>query len=63
VQAIQVGSEISGQDLRTCCVDRKEETSYKHVSYGALFSRYDHYKYQNMRKAGSFLAVKGGHFE
>ena len=63
MQAIQGVSEIGGHELRTCYLDRKEETSYKHLSYGALFSRYDHFKYQNMRKTALLLAVKGGHFE
>ena len=63
MQAIQGVSEIGGHELRTRYLDRKGDTSYKHVSYGALFSRYDRFEYQNMRKVAPFLAVKGGHFE
>jgi hypothetical protein len=43
VQAIQGVSEIGGNESRACYLDRKEKNLIKHVSYGALFSRYDHF--------------------
>jgi hypothetical protein len=56
-------SEIDGHIFDTCCLDQNEDTSPKHVSCCALFSRYDRFKYQSMRRAGSCVMVQGRHFE
>jgi hypothetical protein len=56
---IQGVSEIGGGHiLITCFMDRnKEETWHKRVPWCTLCSRYDHFKYQNMRKAASRVAL------
>jgi len=41
----------------------KEETSYKHVSKGAVFLRFDHFKYQITCRAASCLTAEDRHFE
>jgi hypothetical protein len=47
-------SEIDGHISDTRSVDEnKEEISYKHVSQVALFSRYVHFKCQDLRRAAS----------
>ena len=57
-------SEIGGHILGMCSVDQNnEEISYKHVSHIALFPRYDHSKYQDMRRAATCLTIEGRHFE
>jgi hypothetical protein len=57
-------SEIGDHVLDMSPVDRnKEEILYKHVSQVALFPRYDHSKYQDMRTVASYLTEQGGHFE
>ena len=55
MQAIQGVSEIVGDELHTCYLDLKEETSYKRVSYGALFSRYDHFTQISELEKGGVL--------
>jgi hypothetical protein len=54
-------SEIDGHTciLDTCCLDQNEETSHKQVPYGAVFSRYDRFKYQKMRRAVSCATAQG----